>query len=371
MVPGKAWMAQARFRRVDDLMNLAVARGVFCGAQLLVEIEGRTVHSGCYGRTSYWPWGLSVDHGTCFDLASLTKPLATACVMMKLVENGVVSLDWPVGRWFPRAACRDVPLWRLLDHTAGLEDWWPFFHELAPAGAGVTIGKRKELVLNTAAEIGLKHMPGERELYSDLGYIIACGIIERAAGATLDDIFESYVAERIGSCDIFFPAGRRTNRVYAATELCPWRLRVICGEVHDENCWFMGGVSGHAGLFGTAEAVARLANQLLQAWPEAGACGESIFAPGIVERFLAPEKTGQRFRLGFDTPAESGSQAGNLLSRKSIGHLGFTGTSFWIDPERRLVVVLLTNRVHPGRDNEEIKRFRPELHDLVVEEVDG
>jgi CubicO group peptidase (beta-lactamase class C family) len=149
----------------------------------------------------------------------------------------------------------------------------------------------------------------------------------------------------------------------AATERCPWRQRLVKGEVHDENAFCLGGEAGHAGLFGTAEAVETLLGALLAAWH--GRQGRGAFSPEIVRRFLAPPADGGR-ALGFDVPTPGASSSGRWFSPFTVGHLGFTGTSFWMDLERQIIVVLLTNRVHPSRANERIRGFRPLLHDAVM-----
>jgi CubicO group peptidase (beta-lactamase class C family) len=217
--------------------------------------------------------------------------------------------------------------------------------------------------------------PGERSEYSDVGFMLLQWIVETISGERLDrfvdrEIYDS-LGDPLGKEALFFNDAFRDasgSHVYAATQLCPWRNRLMVGQVDDDNAYVIGGVAGHAGLFGSADGVCRLLAVLLAA--DQGEDTSGVFAPDVVRSFFeAPEN--ERWALGFDTPSEEGSSAGRYFPADSVGHLGFTGTSFWMHRAKGIIVVLFTNRVHPWRFNAGIKAFRPGLHDAVMRSVDS
>ena len=208
-----------------------------------------------------------------------------------------------------------------------------------------------------------------KSVYSDLGYMVLGFVVERLSGLSLSDFCEDRIFKPLGvSSSLGFiqgsrMAGKAREENIAPTEVDPWRGRLLQGEVHDENAFLLGGVAGHAGLFGTVEAVSRLTG----AWLD-GYLGQStFFAPDLVRQFVKAQP-GTSWALGWDTPSSS-SSSGKWFSRESFGHLGFTGTSIWIDPSRELEVIFLSNRVHPTRANQAIRLFRPKMHDLIVQEL--
>lgn len=357
-------------------MEQGVSDGVFPGGTLLVRRGGETVHLSCHGRRSLLPPGGPVDAGTCFDLASLTKVLAATPLVLLAVQRNLLTLDTPVHRLLPDSVGggrEAVTLRMLLDHSSGLPAWRPYFEEVRAAGAGCLASARgRDLVRRRVAEEVPEAPPGSRALYSDLNFILLAWILERVTGLPLDRLFSEWLARPLALPDLFFvdlaSAGAaeraRAGRAFAATERCPWRGRTLVGEVHDDNAYAMGGVSGQAGLFGTAQAAGDLAEAWLDSWRGSG----GPFAQELVRLFWCKSSLpGSTRTLGFDTPSPTGSQAGGGFGPRSVGHLGYTGTSLWIDPDRALVVVLLTNRVHPTRANEAIRRFRPPLHERVAE----
>jgi CubicO group peptidase (beta-lactamase class C family) len=214
--------------------------------------------------------------------------------------------------------------------------------------------------------------PGSRALYSDLGFILLGWILERRSGRPGDELFSEWLAGPLGLANLFFvdlkapakAARAREGRPFAATERCPWRGRTLIGEVHDENTYAAGGVSGQAGLFGTIEDVASLAAVWLDSWLRTGGFFDRRLARLFWEKSEVP---GSTRTLGFDTPSPGASQAGGRFGPRTVGHLGFTGTSLWIDPDRELIVVLLTNRIHPTREHDAIRTFRPLLHERVAD----
>jgi CubicO group peptidase (beta-lactamase class C family) len=323
---------------------------------------------------------------TIFDLSSLTKPLATTLSVMLLMRDGKLRLDDRVTRFlhnFGVYGKTHVTIRHLLSHSSGLPAWRPFYKELQQIEKR---GEKVNFLGSTAAKeyvyqaIGRERPEspaGSKAVYSDLGFILLGALVELASGATLDRFYNERVVRPLGLratsfIDLGMVRSRRivpVTEMIAATERCPWRKRVLCGEVHDDNAWAMGGVAGHAGLFASARDIDTLLCHLRAAW-----AGESdeVLPQALVREFWTRDRTpGSTWVLGWDTPSATGSQSGTRFSPYTIGHLGFTGTSIWMDLARDRHVVLLTNRVHPSRDNDAIKQFRPLIHDLVNEALDG
>jgi serine-type D-Ala-D-Ala carboxypeptidase len=343
-------------------MRTGLGQQVFPGAVLLVGWEGDIVFERAYGHADLFSrTPMTVD--TCFDLASLTKPLGTAAAAMILVQTGRLDLDQPC-RFYDRMWAGtdkgDLTARQLLTHCAGLPAFRPYYMRLrryAPA-------ERANWLTRWLVREPLLSKPGERVEYSDLGFILMQRLIETITNQPLDQYLHNKLYRPLGIERLFFPVtadpGEKT--AFAATELCPLRGRLLRGEVHDDNAHALGGVGGHAGLFGTAGAV----HDLLRIWlrcVQVGGAGK-FFDAAVVRNFM--RTNGTNWALGFDTPSAEGSSAGKFFSRGSVGHLGFTGTSFWMDRTRALIVILLTNRVHPSRYNLKIRAFRPQLHDAVV-----
>ena len=305
-----------------------------------------------------------VDRRTVYDLASLTKVVALTTVVMMTVDQGRLDLDQPVSRYLPEFAGPDkaaVTVRHLLTHSSGLRAHRPLWQEAPNAPQAIA------LVLATP----LDTTPGTRMVYSDLGAILLTKIVERIHGRSIDRLFDRLVGQPLGLQATRFrpPAGWRDR--LAPTEQDPWRGRVVHGEVHDENAAFLGGVSGHAGLFGTAEDLLRFGEWLL-----AVRRGDPGLAPGlslsVIREFTRRQELvpGSSRALGWDTPS-AGSSAGTRLSAESFGHTGFTGTSIWIDPTRDLAVVLLSNRVNPTRDNPRLGPLRILVADRTVSALES
>jgi CubicO group peptidase (beta-lactamase class C family) len=324
----------------------------------------------------------AVELDTPYDLASLTKPFV-AITALRLVQKSVVELDTPLRRIMPElegTVGGEGTLTELLSHRAGLLPWSGLYRESeAPLGSD----ERKRTMLLAAASLGLRaedpraevRSPdgrrGNESVYSDLGYLLAGQALSRAAGLPLDELVRREVTAPLGmDSQVYYAASlgegaRETlRRQVAPTELCAWRGGVVRGEVHDENAHAFGGIAGHAGLFGTASAVMRFGLALLLALE-----GRSSWLDqGLLRWALRPrDKIPGGYVVGFDTKSREGSSAGELFSERSFGHLGFTGTSIWCDPTRRLCAVLLSNRVHPTRENIAIRAFRPRFHDAAAE----
>jgi CubicO group peptidase (beta-lactamase class C family) len=344
---------------VRALLDRARADSAFPGAVAVVGDRDSVLVM--YGVGSLdWRTSPRPDENTLWDMASLTKVVGLTTAMMQLTEAGRIDLDAPVQRYIPefRGPNKErVTVRHLLTHTSGLPAWRPLYKETTTAEGA------RALAVATA----LDTFPGVRMVYSDLGAIILGQLVERVSSEPLD----AYLARRV-----FGPLGMTSTRYRPTAELLPriapteydsWRQRQIRGEVHDENAFALGGVSGHAGLFSTAHDVARLCRMYL----DGGTLdGVRIVRPETIRVFTTVQDSALSNRaLGWETPNGSNS-AGHFLTRPAFGHTGFTGTSIWVDPSRDLFVILLTNRVNPTRQNLRIGGVRTALADVVVRVVD-
>ena len=353
-------------KQVDHLMKKAVAAGVFPGAVLVVSQSDSIIFSKAYGYTdgnSKFP----VTTDTVFDLASLSKPLATTLAVMKLIEENRLDLSDRLGSVLPQfrnTGKGSITIRHLLCHNSGLADNHPYYLELR----NFPLETRTTILRNRLLELPLSHPIGEHTLYSDLGFMILRWIVETVSGRRLDHMVLEDIYRPLGLFDLFYIDQRlpSPDRSYAATEKCPWRKRTLEGEVHDDNAWILGGVEGHAGLFGTAPDVNSLLGKMLTVYH--GGPSVLFLNQQILQHFFSRQADSGR-AIGFDTPSPTDSSCGHLFSEHTIGHLGFTGTSFWMDLDRAVTIVLLTNRVHPTRENVKIRSFRPLLHDAVMETV--
>jgi CubicO group peptidase (beta-lactamase class C family) len=351
-------------------MQAGVADGVFPGAVILVAREGRIVFFRSFGYRRLLPEPQAMEEDTIFDLASLTKPLATTLAVMGLVDQGTVQLDQPVGDIVsvPLKDKSPLTLRSLLSHSAGFAEWKPFYRDLMDYNPE----DRKAKVREWLVEEPFAYPPGSASLYSDLGFMFIEWVVEEASGVPMHRLLERGLFGPVGVERTFMGHSSSLERFqqeqFAATEDCPWRKEVIQGKVHDENAFAMGGYSGHAGLFGTGAEVHKIVEMLRE---HEGGNRRDLFRPEVVKEFFSgqhttPEST---WALGWDTPSRENSSSGSHFSQRSVGHLGFTGTSVWLDLDRGVAVILLTNRIHPTRENERIKLFRPQLHDAVMEEL--
>lgn len=382
----KLAVIRRKLDRVDRAIDKAIASAEIPGAVVLARMprEGEILeHLSVRGHAVLRPERLPTMRETIFDLASLTKPIATTTAILWLVHDGAIGLDDPVSKVLPTFSEREkdgVTLRHLLTHSSGLKPWRAF-HEVLLEKERKT-GERwlgtpaaREFVLDRILRSGLVHEPGEAAVYGDLDFITLGAVVEAVSHQRLDEFVRDRITGPLGMSDTFFvpleegaelpdPMRRRM----AATENCPWRERILWGEVHDPNASIMGGVAGHAGLFSTADDLMKFAQMLLDVWH-----GRSDALPRELLRTFATRQNlpaGSDWALGWDTPSRGESSSGQYFPEQSIGHLGFTGTSIWIDLESELVVAMLTNRVHQVAKR---SRFglRPEVHDLVREAFDA
>jgi len=349
-------------KTIKQLIKSALEDTVFPGGVLLASKEGEVLVREAFGNTDF-DHGISVNLDIFYDLASLTKPLATTLAILYLIDTSDLRLDQKLGDLLP--ACSgtdksDITVTHLLAHCSGLPDYQPYWKELS----GQTALERDTDLKSRLIQEPLEHPIGSTTKYSDLGFMFLRWVVEQVAGVKMERLVEKEIFRPLGIEDLFFPGARELAAArFAPTEMCTWRKKLIQGTVHDENAYAVGGVDGQAGLFGTAFAVHDLLWKILCAYKDRSYRG--VLPQGLVQAFLNYGKGNAR-ALGFDRPTQPGSSSGSHFSENSIGHLGFTGTSFWIDLEKNICVVLLTNRVHPSRDNEKIKEFRPRIHDAVM-----
>lgn len=375
-----SFQAGVNFQAVEELMNDAVRRGVVPGAVLLVRAADQVFYVRAFGHRALEPERAPMEEGTVFDLSSLTKPLATSVALMLMVQDGRIRLDDRVTRFFHNFGVHGkihITFRHLLSHCSGLPAWRPYFRAIAQIerkeGRVNFLGSHgaKEYVYQEIQRERLEAAPGQRAVYSDLGFILLGAAIEKIAGVNLDRFCRDRIFRPLGLrstafVDLSLLRPRRLtpiSEMIAPTERCPWRKRVLCGEVHDDNAYTMGGVSGHAGLFASVQDIDLLLCRLERCYQGR----DRFIAPSIIREFWQRDATvaGSTWALGWDTPSPQESAAGSLFSPHTVGHLGFTGTSMWIDVERNLHVVLLSNRVHPSRDNDAIRGLRPRVHDAI------
>ncbi|REJ84130.1 MAG: beta-N-acetylglucosaminidase [Acidobacteria bacterium] len=387
----EAGMSPHRLERAAAVLERAVEDGATPGAVALVARRGVIVFERAFGRTArrdHLPQGFPTDRrgrppetspDTLYDLASLTKVVATTTLAMRLVEAGRLELDRPVADYLPeillveadpeqRAQKSAMTVRHLLTHSSGAL-WWTDLHLRHGVQGGNSPDEARRAYLEEIYRLPLESAPGEQVVYSDLGILLLGEILERAGGAPYAELVRREVLEPLGMRDTTFAPPETQRSRIAPTEYDPWRGRVVWGEVHDENAAGLGGVAPHAGLFSTAADLAKFGQAMLSGGI---AEGERFLSGRIVDRFTrraAWLPDGSTRALGWDTPSP-GSSGGRYVSSRAFGHTGFTGTSLWIDPEHELLVVLLTNRVHPSRDDQRIRGLRPAFHDAVLLAID-
>jgi CubicO group peptidase (beta-lactamase class C family) len=378
------WSAVRRkLRRVDRAIDKAIASAEIPGAVVGAQMpkNGETLeHFSERGLAVLQPERIPMTRRTIFDLASLTKSLATTTATLLLVDEGAVELDAPVAKYLPLFSGRGkeaVTIRHLLSHSSGLKPWRAY-HEMLlqrERKTGKTLigpPEARTSVIDRTVRSALVHEPGEAAVYGDLDFIVLGAVVEAVGGQRLDEFCREKIFGPLDMSDTFFiPIGRDakplpepTKRRIAATENCPWRDRVLWGEVHDPNASVMGGVAGHAGLFSTVDDVLKFGRIIIDVWH-----GRSDALPKEpLRQFLTRQDlpVSSDWALGWDTPTEGASSSGKHFSKNSIGHLGFTGTSLWIDLDREAVIAVLTNRVHLIAKK---SRFglRPIVHDAIIE----
>ncbi len=348
-----------RYPRAWGLMEEAISSRSIPGASLCVTQKGQRIILSSFGRFTYEKDSALVRPDTIFDVASLTKVLATTSMAMLLFARKTLHLDQTIAEIIPEFLSSDarrerVTFRMLLAHCSGLPGYVRLFEQ----------ARTREELLGRCFTMPLVHGPGEFVEYSDIGFIVLGVALERLAGETLDRFCEREIFAPLSmDHSMFLPPASLRPEIPPTENDSAFRKRVIQGEVHDENAAILDGVAGHAGLFASAPDVAGFAICLLRG-------GAPLFQRGTIDRFTARQSVpaGTSRALGWDTPS-SPSQSGIYFSSRSYGHLGFTGTSLWIDPERELSITLLTNRTWPDRASEGIRQLRPAVHNAIMEEL--
>jgi CubicO group peptidase (beta-lactamase class C family) len=357
--PAAAGMRNDLNTTLDSIMKVALAEHAAPGGALAVGRYGRIVHIKGYGRLDTAVASAPVDENSIYDMASLTKVIATTTAAMILEEQGLLDLDRTVASYLPEFNAPDkagITMRLILSHRGGFEAFAALFKEF----------KGREQYLQQINTRPLKSQPGTETVYSDWDMILMQLVIERITGQTLD----RFVAERVFAplgmtSTMFTPDSARLFERIAPTEIDSVRGGLVRAKVHDENAWAMGGVAGHAGLFSSVRDVAIFCQMLLAGGEYNGV---RIVSAATLARWTAPQSRTSSRAFGWDTPSR-GSSAGSYFSARSFGHTGFTGTTIWVDPEKNLFVILLTNRVNPTRDNPRIGPVRRAVADAAQKAI--
>jgi CubicO group peptidase (beta-lactamase class C family) len=371
--PASVGMAHDVGARLDSIVSVAMAEGAAPGVAVAVGRWGRLVHLRSYGRIDVAPDAPAVTDSTMFDMASLTKVVATTTASMILEDEGKLNLDAPVHYYLPElndSAKAGITVRMILTHSGGFEAFATLWRDY----------RGRTAYLEQINARPLAYTPGDSTIYSDWDFVLMGLIIERITGMPLDQFVASRVWEPLhlhdtgfnplatgplpadSSCTAAFRPDHPLLSRIAMTEIdTAYRHIHVHGIVHDENACALGGVAGHAGLFSSARDVAVFCQMLLNGGQYGGV---SLIEPATIARWTARQKRGSSRALGWDTPSGH-SSAGRYFSARSFGHTGFTGTSIWIDPERGLFVVILTNRVDPTRANTRHEALRRDIADAV------
>lgn len=362
------------FSRVNDIVSQGIGSGAYPGAQLLIGTHDGIIFEKSFGNYTYDEFSAPVTDESIYDLASVTKVVATTSAVMKLYEAGLIDLNSRVSIYLPDFVSNgkeDVTVLNLLLHNSGLEAFVPFF----------TMYTKRNEVLSHIYSMSLSYPTGSKTVYSDLNAILLGEIVEKVSKQSLDEYC---------SVNIFTPLGMRSTCFNPQGELLElavpterddyWRMKLLKGEVHDEAAYLLGGVSGNAGLFSNSKDLYRFMKMLLKK----GICYDfntskevRMFGASTVELFT------ERFEgLPYDNTRACGWETkpkmetkyriacGEMISENCFGHTGYTGTSIWCDAERKLIIIFLTNRVYPSRNNNLIRDIRPELHNAVINTID-
>ena len=351
-----------RFASAFSVLEEAIRERAFPAASVAATFEGRLIALKAFGRFTYQYDSPAVTSDTLFDLASLTKVVATTSLAMRLYERGLLDLDATVAAIVPEFVShpekdsrrRDVTLGMLLSHSSGLPAYEKLFLK----------ARTREELLHAVFTMPLASDPRSRANYSDIGFILLGVALGRLADEPLDSSCQAEIFAPIGMTNTAFnPPANLRWQVPPTTDDRTFRHRIIQGEVQDENASILGGVAGHAGVFSTAADLAHFAHAMLS--PGALVRRETLAL--FTRRETSPAGTSRA--LGWDTPSAP-SQSGRYFGPGSFGHLGYTGTSLWIDPGRQLSIVLLTNRTWPDCSNQAIQQVRPRFHDALIEALD-
>lgn len=357
---------------IENLVNSGIAGKYFPGAQLLIGTKDKIIFEKNFGRYTYDPDAQEVTNESIFDLASVTKVIATTSAIMQLYDNNRLNINDPVSLYIPEFATQEkgeIRIVNLLLHNSGLKAWIPFYKTCAT----------REQVLNMIYENPLDYKVGTKFVYSDLNAVLLGLIVEKITDMPLDQYCKMNIFEPMGMDNTDFTPDDRMKKMCLPTENDTyWRNRLLQGEVHDETAAMLGGVSGNAGLFSTAEDLYKFTNIMLSRSKyynahSRGLKEETLATPDVIGLFTKKWETpmyNNLRALGWDTKPEPTSYrapCGEKFSDNSFGHTGYTGTSVWADADKNLIVIFLTNRVYPSRESNGIREIRPEIHNLAVD----
>ncbi len=362
-------LPQEKFPQTWKILKSGIQEGVAPGfvAGLWSTKNPDQIYVCAQGQRRLVPSIQPMQVNTCFDLASVTKVFATATLTAVLIDRGWLSWGTSVSSIFPSYPYPKIEIRHLLSHTAGFVAWHPFWEEMRhyffpQALEAVSIQRRQNRMKERILALAPDAEVGTQTLYSDISFILLGFLLEEVTQMPLDHAVRRFVWQPMGVRGASFRRVTRSvvdavDESAAATEDCPWRGGVVQGQVHDDNCWAMGGYAGHAGAFGSARDLLYFSKKLM----------EGFISPIILKQMWTRVSlpAGCTRTLGWDTPSGDLPAASLLFSSQSVGHLGFSGTSLWIDPAENLAVVLLSNRIHPSRDNIKIREFRSHFHKAI------
>ena len=356
--PSAVGMSNALIPRLDSVIKASIADHASPGVTIAVARRGKLLLLRGYGHSDWAPGAPAATDSTMYDMASLTKVVATTTAAMILEEEGKLDIERTVASYLPEYDVPDkraITVRMLLTHASGIRSNHPLWKE----------AKGREQYFAGMVKFPLARVPGSAVEYTDWNMVLMQFIIERITGQTLDQFVQARVFGPLGMRDTQYNPPETLKPRIAPTETEDFRGGQVWGVVHDETAWVLGGVSGNAGLFASARDLAVFVQMLLNGGSYAGT---RIVRPSTVARWTARQRPDASRALGWDTPSPQ-SSAGRFFSLRSFGHTGFTGTSIWADPERELFVVLLTNRVNPTRDNQKIGPLRRAVADVVQQSV--
>ena len=349
------------FTNIDKIIQSAIIDNAFPGAVVLVSKEGKIIYEKAFGHLTYDDSSAVVTTNTIYDIASLTKVIATTTAAMICYDRSSFDLDDPVSNYIPDFALNgkeNVTIKNLLLHNSGLPSFKPFYKKYSSSNE----------VINDIYSTSLQYQPGTKTIYSDLGIITLAKVIEKVTGKSLDDFSQEEIFKPLDMNSTMFNPPDSLKYKIAPTEFDDyWRNKLVWGKVHDETAFMLNGVAGHAGLFSTASDISHLLLMLLN---EGNYNSKRITKGKTIQLFTKRYSQQSTRALGWDTKSNTGSSAGDLFDSTSFGHLGFTGTSVWIDPTRDLFVVFLTNRVYPSRENKKLYKVRPALHNAIIKTIE-
>jgi CubicO group peptidase (beta-lactamase class C family) len=349
------------FNEVDKILINAIQDKAFPGTVVLVSKDNKIIYEKPFGHLSYDDNSALVSNSTIYDVASLTKVIATTTSAMICYDRKLFLLDDPVTKYLPGFANNgkeNITIKNLLLHNSGLPAYKRFYGRYNSA----------EEVEDALYLTELEYKTGTKKVYSDLGMIVLGKLIEKVTGGKLDRFCNEEIFQPLKMNSTYFNPPDSLKYKMAPTEIDNyWRNRLVWGTVHDETASLMEGVAGHAGLFSTANDISNLLQMLLNRGTYNGL---QLIKPETIQLFTRRFSAQSTRALGWDTKSAKGSSAGELFDITSFGHTGFTGTSIWVDPTKELFVIFLTNRVHPTRENKKLYKIRPVLHNAIMESID-